>query len=316
MLKVRFGGMVKPEIPDSPTSPDQEPLVQDSPASPDQESIIPDSPASPDPRPSTSYSESSVAPGQRAPGSSFTNTVTVTRASLMQQVHPPMRPLYTMKCASAQPTCGLGLSPLAHPAPPQPPVRAQVSPLVHPAAPQLPVAAQGPPVVRPPPVQPCVLGPLRPLGGIELLDQLRPFYQRLYRARYYQTPQQGIAPYNVPTRPRNMDEAEQLQRAANGQLNRRRILIQRTSHMHIAYFRSRETSDWRCVECYHHIPEDWEFVYLHCVGQNVSLRTPHCPGPCQKNPFILEKLHRCSACSLVFFSHEADISEGQVFKHP
>ena len=130
-----------------------------------------------------------------------------------------------------------------------------------------------------------------------------PTQQVNFRMRYLQTPEQGVAPYRTPARPRNQDEADQLQRAASAYLNRRQVLVQRTSHMHITYFKSPRTSDWRCIDCYRDVQEDWEFVYLHCVGLIVSLRTPHCPGPCHKNPFVLEKLHRCSACSLVFYTY-------------
>ena len=87
VLKVRFRGIVhvKPEVPDSPASPDPEPIVREIPASSNQEPSIPDSPASPDGGNLVTLKQRPAAPTWPP----CANVVSVARASLNQQVHPP-----------------------------------------------------------------------------------------------------------------------------------------------------------------------------------------------------------------------------------
>ena len=142
--------------------------------------------------------------------------------------------------------------------------------------------------------------------------QLRPLQPREISAL---VPQQGIPPFRVPSRPLNEVEAEILKNAYTSGLNRRSVLVQKVSHLHLVYFHSPNTSDWRCVDCYQGMAEDWKYAYLHCVGLTVEFKTPRCPG-CRKSLFIEDRVYRCSACSIVFTYHEKEIQKGCVFRHP
>ena len=103
---------------------------------------------------------------------------------------------------------------------------------------------------------PAILGhlrrPLQEVGGrnnIQLIENL----------------DQGEPVLRTPSFPRDLEEAILLEMASKARLKGRNALVLRTSHLHIAYYQSPTTRDWRCVKCARQAQEGWKYTFLHCV---------------------------------------------------
>ena len=287
---------VKLEIQDSPASPSVKQELFESPASPDVRLEIQDSPASPSVKQELFESPASSNLGESAfnelavPGPSGMGRGSlepqgiIPRTAGREAAIPPRR--YEQHAACPSPRLEV-------------PFQGAWAP-----APKRNLLMQERPAQQPM-YQPLILPIGRPLREIRNRIQIQ----------YAPNPMQDKPPLRTPHIPRDREEAAQLEADCNGRLGRRNALVQKTSHLHIGYFQCPTTGDWRCFECFRDMQEDWKFVFLHCVGLTVGLRTPFCPGRCGKNPFVLEKLYKCPACSLLFFTHLEEIERGHIFKH-
>ena len=218
LLTLKFMGEIKEEKLESPSSPDSpDPRPEDGNATSPRENhkalpIIPDSSDSPDPQPGASADEN-IAPLwrglSRASWPSVVNTVTFSGASLLRISSPERNSDFLLQHKPMQQR-------IYHPPAPQP--------LRDPEERNMYMMRVAPNQLQP---LPMAALPLRPLQQRAYGGMISPFRD---------VPRQGRPISKFPTRPQNQRQAETLKNASNAKVNRRGKLVQKASHLHIAYF--------------------------------------------------------------------------------